>query len=178
MILLLRPLRTSNDNSQSGFGDPAQLMVLNCEGITSELRQWELVYPRDFERGSDLTMWFYYMGAFAMLPLLGDHARIHAPFVQSCRFFYKASHWPACNAVLEGLKAVSQQTGRALPQACELYMMKPSTSPKANNFPVSWRIKEEVEITEILLDDDQDSENIGMELGDIIARWSACSLAA
>lgn len=117
MILLLRPLRTLNDELPSFFDDPARLMALNCEGITFELMQWELVYPRDFERGSDLTMWFYYMSAFAMLPLLEDHTRILAPFVQSCRFFYRASHWPACNAVLEGLRAVSQQTGRAPSQA-------------------------------------------------------------
>lgn len=57
-------------------------------------------------------------------------------------------------------------------------MTKPSTSPKFGTFPVSWRIKEEVGITEILLDDELDSKNIGIDLGDIIARWSASSLTA
>lgn len=175
MIFLIRPLRTLDQDLPSFFQDPADLLALNCEGISSELRLWESAYPRDFERGSDLTMWFYYMNAFDMLPLLEDY---HTPFVQSCRFFYRAFHWPACTAVLEELKAVSQQTGRALPQPCELYLTKPSTTPKVDNFPVSWRIKEEVEITEILLADEWDSENIRVELGDVIARWSTSSLTA
>jgi hypothetical protein len=123
-------------------------------------------------------MWLYYMVAFTILPLLESYPQVHSPFVQSCRFFSITSHhWPACNAVLRGLKAVSQQTCTPLPAACELYLAGAAVEGKVDDFPLTWRIIEEEQINEILWDEQQDSEPLGTELGQLISKWSAQSLA-
>lgn len=153
------------------------MLLTQCEDVASELHLWEMSYPRDFSRASGLTIWLYYLPAFTLLLLLDTHPRAHKPFVQSCRFFHNTSrHWPACDAVLKGLKAVSQQTGTTLPQACELYLEGANKDGKLDDFPLTWRVMEETEMTEILSDDARDSEPIGVELGLLISRWSAHSL--
>lgn len=120
-ILLIRPLRSLKQDPPVYPQSPTQTLIVHCEDLALELRQWETAYPRGFERASDLTMWLYYMVAFTILPLLESYPQVHSPFVQSCRFFSITSHhWPACNAVLRGLKAVSQQICTPLPAACEL----------------------------------------------------------
>ena len=72
--------------------------------------------PSKLETRSIVTLYFLYMGAFTLIPILDTDSAIQARFTKFYgSLFQLAITWPAAAAILGALKALSQQLGVSLP---------------------------------------------------------------
>lgn len=178
MILLFAPLKGIQHDIPPAIGTPTTQLAAICISHAFELHFWQRMRSCDFDRGTTITTFLHYMNAFNLLTVLENHPEVHPLFAASCRFFFNISaYWPATNAMLKGIRAFVEQTGTRLPQDCQLYMVDATMSHVSGDLPISWVRTNDVGIVELVGDDSQDSQHVGLELGRLITRWSATSLA-
>lgn len=185
-IVLWRPLLDVDIEIAPEGCTVSTLLLSHGVKIIEELEECKHSFPIDFLRGSNATMFFFYVAGFLLVFLLDRHpdAALN-PFLSVCHFFYDTSRfWPACKAMLRGLLAVLQQLDVELPQQIRGFLalshdsdnrIQPDVTAK-EDIPISWTLPQHMDLVELLSDDGTDSEKAGVELGDLISKWSAVAI--
>lgn len=185
-IVLWRPLLDLDIKILNDGRTVSELLLWHGTSILNELEDCKRSFPIDFLRGSNAIMFFFYVTGF-LLVLFLDRYRATAStfFLSTCRFFYDTSRfWPACKAMLKGLLAVVQQLQLKLPQDVNMLVMSsddsegptPSGAASRGEIPISWTLPQHTDLVDSLSDDGTDAERAGVELGDLISKWSAVAI--
>ena len=180
MILLLRQLSGLGTQLPDPYESPERSCVRTCIQMLRDVGPWESIRPTDFERGSIIIMWPYFVCSFTLLPLLDSDQSTRQPFITSClKLRQYAKYWFAAVIILTGLKALAQQLGVVLPSATSScfsgieQMLPPRTE---GDIAVTWVVPQHKELRQLLSDDDRGPERSSVELGILVARWNRMSL--
>lgn len=185
-IVLWRPLLDLDIKIPNDERSVSELLLWHGISILNELEDCKHSFPIDFLRGSNATMFFFYVTGFLLVFLLDRYRETAcAPFLSTCRFFYDTSRfWPACKAMLKGLLAVMHQLKLKLPQEVNMLVTFSDDSEghtlpgvaSHGDIPISWTLPQHTDLVDLLSDDGTDSERAGVELGDLISKWSAIAI--
>lgn len=179
-IILWRPLQDLDTSLRDYAGHAASLCILHCNALLIEVDESKISLQGDLQRGTVAALYFWYMVAFTLVTMIKRHLDSRELFVRVCRSVHSvAKNWPAACAILRGVQAVSQQLKVVLPhEANELCIHANSMLDLSNSpdIPISWAIPRHEDLLELLSDPGSDSEPAGVELGNLIKKWSAMSL--
>lgn len=185
-IVLWRPLLDLDVEIPYTERVTSAILLSHGVKILEELEECKRSFPIDFLRGSNATMFFFYVAGFLLVFLLDrylDAAR--GPFLNICRFLDDTSRfWPACKAMLRGLLAVVQQLEVELPPEAKMIFSlchngddqrQPSVTSEAD-IPVSWTLPQHTDFVDLLSEDGTDTGRAGVELGDLMSKWSTITI--
>jgi hypothetical protein len=185
-IVLWRPLLSLDCQLPHGGSSISDILLSHGTKILEELEECKRSFPIDFIRGSNATMFFYYVAGFLLVFFQDKHPdQAREPFLSVCQFLHDTSRfWPACRAMLKGLLAVLQQLDADLPQVVKILSTltqatdgraEPSTLQEID-IPISWTLPQHTDFVDLLSDDGTDTERAGVELGDLMSKWSAIAI--
>lgn len=179
-VILWRPLQDLDSTLRNFAGHAAGLCIYHCDALLREVDESNISLQGITERGSPAALYFWYMAAFTLVTMIKRHLDSRDPFVRVCRSLHRvAKYWPAACAILRGVQVVSQQLRVILPQEANELCLDANRMldlGKSADIPISWAIPRHEDLLELLSDNGADSEPAGVELGNLIRKWTAMSI--
>lgn len=185
-IVLWRPMLSLEVQLPYDGSYISDILLSHGTKILEELEECKRSFPIDFVRGSNATMFFYYVAGFLLVFFQDKHPdQAREPFLSVCQFLHDTSRfWPACRAMLKGLLAVVQQLDANLSQIVEILSSlvretdghAESNAFQEGDIPISWTLPQHTDFVDLLSDDGTDAERAGVELGDLMSKWSSIAI--
>jgi len=145
-----------------------------------QLRTFEKYFPQEMARGFGAALYICYVVSFTLLGNLNREPSSQGPFTEACRhLFIMSRNIPIGTDILKGIRALSLQLQIDLPEESLPYFKEAHLivqSAGVEDVPISYVIPQHAEMADLMSDDGNDTTPVGVELGKIIARWSAMSL--
>jgi hypothetical protein len=137
--------------------------------MVERTREMKAAYPREYADGCVGTLYFFYVCGISLVALLDKEQSSHEAFVESCRYFHLvAGNFPVGPALLRGLQALALETGVQLPRECESFFAEAKlANGNFKDVPVSYVIPQSVS------SDESEAGVTGLELGNLIEKWSS-----
>ncbi len=178
IVVELFRLLDSLEINLPNLGSPRAICVRHCANMMAHLGTYEKHYPQEMTRGFVGALYICYVAGIYLVGNLNREPASREPFTEVCRrCFIMSRNWPLGTAVLKGLRALSLQLKVQLPEESLPYFEEaPLIVHGADDVPISYVIPQQDEMTELLSDDGTDTTSVGVELGKIIAKWSAFSI--
>jgi hypothetical protein len=144
----------------------------------AQVRTLEKHYPQETRRGFIGSLYACYVVGTYLVGILNREPLSREPFTEACRHLFTTSrYWPVGTVILKGLRALSLQLKVQLPEASLPYFEQaPLTVSITEDLPFGFIIPQQDEMVELLSDDGNDTTSVGVELGKLIAKWSAFSI--
>jgi hypothetical protein len=124
------------------------------------------------ERGGSVSALYYaYYCSFTMITQLDDDPRSGKAFTEACRVFHMtARNFSVSLGLLRGLMALSKQLNIRLPEESLPYFDDVRLQEEiSSDVPISYLVPKNSRTVELLQERGKESEDIGFELGAIIA---------
>ena len=143
-----------------------------------QLRTFEKYFPQETARGFAGALYICYVVCFSLVGNLNQEPSSREPFTEACRhLFIMSRNLPFGTAILKGIRALALQLKIQLPEESLPYFKEAHlTVQSIEDVPISYVIPQQAEMADLLSDDGTDTTFVGVELGKIIAKWSALSL--
>jgi hypothetical protein len=177
VIGLFRPLSSLEIDLPNNLGSPRSVCVRHSAIMTAQLGSFEKHFPQETTRGFSGAFYICYTVGFTLVPNLREPGS-REPFTEICRYlFLMSKHIPLGAALLKGIQALALQLKMELPEETLPYFkVARLTVQTLEDVPITYAIPQQSEMMDLLSDDGTDTTHVGVELGKIIAKWSAMSL--
>ncbi|KAL8825677.1 MAG: hypothetical protein Q9191_004266 [Dirinaria sp. TL-2023a] len=164
-LLGLRPVTKLSEDSQT----PAEICLEHCRSLLRQVRILDQMRPFEVESNVIMTVYFCYFLLFKLMPLFSIHRESQDLFVHACAFMYKyIDHTPLVVTMFSGAKTFSQRLGIRLPADALGYLNAGRELSQRKDVPVSWNIPSPIK---------SESEDLNEDLGIMVVRWSAMTIA-
>jgi len=142
-----------------------------------QLRTFEKCFPQEMARGFAGALYICYVVSFTLVGNINREPSCRGPFTEACRhLFIMSRNLPIGTAILKGIRALSMQLKVELPEECLPYFTEAHLIVQSvEDVPISYAIPQQADMAD-LMSDDGTNTSMGVELGKIIAKWSAMSL--
>jgi hypothetical protein len=171
---ILRPL-----HPEAGFGGGTtsvrSLLIRHCTVDTELMEQYVKYWP--LKEYSPMANLAFYSITLTLVSILYD-PRAQDLFTRSCCLMrFTARDLPVARYIFQALKALAWTLKQTIPQSALQYFenLGPGKD-ELKDIPVGYIIPQQDEIRELLSDDGKDSGRIAVELGTLLAKWSALSV--
>jgi hypothetical protein len=176
-IGLFRPLDSFEINLPNDLGTPRCVCLQHSAHMMAQLRTFEKCFPQEMARGFAGALYICYVVCFTLLGNLNRVPSSQEPFTEACRhLFIMSRNLPFGTALLKGVRALALQLKIELPDESLPYFKEAHLIVQSvEDVPISYIIPQQAEMADLMSDDGNDT-SVGVELGKIIAKWSAMSL--
>ena len=177
-IALFRPLDAFEIHLSNDLGSPRSVCVRHSAHMMMQLRTFEKHFPQEMLRGFAGALFICYVVSFTLMGNLNREPSSREPFTEACRhLFIMSRNLPFGTAILKGIRALSMQLKVELPEESSPYFTEAHLVVQSvEDVPISYVIPQQAEMADLMSDDGSDTTSMGVELGKIIAKWSAMSL--
>ena len=179
MVGLFRPLDSLEIGLLNDLGSTRAIYVQHCANVMAQLRIYEKHYPQEMAGGFIAALYLCYVVGTSLVGKLNQEPGSREPFTEACRHcFIMSRNWPVGMTLLKGLRALALQFKVQLPVESLPYFERALliAQSTAEDIPISFVIPQQADMVDLLSDDGTETAPLGVELGNIIAKWSALSI--